>query len=60
MPPKGRKKSTHASSKRVAHKSASTRKKNSRLIDTGKLDALRERERQLNILLNASAFGIWE
>lgn len=59
MPPKGRKKSTHASSKKAPVKSIAA-KKRGRFVNEKTLDSLRESERQLRILLKASPFGIWE
>lgn len=61
MPPKGRKKSKLASSKKATtHKPVKKVRKTSRTVSLTKLNSLLESERQLNIVLSASPFGIWE
>jgi PAS domain S-box-containing protein len=59
MPSKQRKKSKPASSKKRVSKPTKT-KPAGNSISAAKLNSLRESERQLNIVLNASPFGIFE
>lgn len=58
MPPNRSKKAKHASSKKPIRKP--TKKKPAGKSASTKLTSLRESERQLNIILDASLLGIWE
>ena len=60
MPPKPRKDSKPASRKKPTKKTGKKARSTNKLISKSKLNALHESERQLNILLEAAPFGIWE
>jgi PAS domain S-box-containing protein len=60
MPPKQRKDSKPASRKKLVKKTKKKARSTNNSVSKSKLSALHESERQLNILLEAAPFGIWE
>lgn len=60
MPPKGRKIAKKASAKKTVAKTKSRTEKAETAVSAKKLAALRESERQLEIILNTAPIGIWE